>query len=216
MRIFRIASTIVLLSFVGATVGLIIAQEIAYASIHARSTVNAATVVAGSDGEAPSSELGVDSAREAVIAEEDVIPGDDPGTASEPENAAPEEQTTEVSSEAQVATVSCRVDVIYFHTTFRCQTCKHIEELARAAVEREFVQEMRDGKISWQAINMQEERKYVSLYDLTRPTLVLVRVVDGNTSEWSALHDTWSLLGSRSAFDAYVRDHVRSFLERCP
>lgn len=217
MKILRIVSTIALLSFVVATVGLLIAQEVAYVSIPRESTVETVPSLSGSDAEASSSEPAPNAQLgEIVVAEEEDGDQGSPGTASELADRGTVEQTADASSEAQVSTVSCRVDAIYFHTTFRCRTCKLIEELAQAVVETEFAEEISDGRLRWQAINMQRERDYVALYDLTRPTLVLVRDVDGETSEWTALHDTWNLLGAEIAFAAYVRDHVRSLLERCP
>jgi hypothetical protein len=53
-------------------------------------------------------------------------------------------------------------------------------------------------------------------YDLVKPTLVLIRSVDGEEAGWTALDETWSLIRYESRFAEYVESETRAFLEACP
>ena len=110
----------------------------------------------------------------------------------------------------------CVIDAIYFHNTVRCHTCRTIEETAKAVLEAEFSEEFTTGQMRWSTINMEQERQYVERYDLVKPTLILVRAVGEEQSDWVALDETWSLTRSEMRFADYVENEMRAFLEACP
>ncbi len=219
MKALRIATTIALLLFVGVTVGMLIAQEVAYLAHEGDQGTLSSTVPAdnpvdpsvdipltqtptpGEDREAET--LSNDDEMEEIMASED-------GTVIESDG----DEDDRLEGRA-IAAEPCQVTATYFHTTFRCRTCRQIEELAQAVVEN-LADEVREGRLAWRAINMQREREYIAQFELDRPTLILTRTVGEEIDEWTALQDTWTLLRSRVSFDAYVREHVESYLERCP
>jgi len=98
----------------------------------------------------------------------------------------------------------------YFHNTQRCVTCLRIEQAAKEAMETAFATELSDGRLVWSSLNMQqpENLHFVDEYDLPFPSVVLTQ---GN--EWVLLDQTWTLIRDREAFDAYVIDSAREFLE---
>lgn len=49
------------------------------------------------------------------------------------------------------------VEVYYFHFTVRCTTCKTIEAEARKNVEMLYSDQVKDGKISFTSLNLEEE-----------------------------------------------------------
>jgi len=129
----------------------------------------------------------------------------------------PDLSEVEISNEAEpLGETVCVIDAIYFHNTFRCATCLKIESEAKAIVEAEFAEELAAGKLRWSAINMEEQRAYISQYDLAMPSLVLVRGVGDEALEWIALDDAWGLIRSETRFSTYIGDSVRAFLEGCP
>ena len=48
------------------------------------------------------------------------------------------------------------VEVYYFHMTMRCTTCKAVEAEARKNVEMLYAGQVKDGKISFTALNLEE------------------------------------------------------------
>jgi hypothetical protein len=50
-----------------------------------------------------------------------------------------------------------RLDVYYFHRTSRCPTCLSIEENTRKLLESSFGSELKSGKLTFRAINLDEK-----------------------------------------------------------
>ena len=48
------------------------------------------------------------------------------------------------------------VEVYYFHMTLRCTTCKTVEAEARKNVEMLYADQVKNGKISFTALNLEE------------------------------------------------------------
>ena len=193
MKILKRSITVALLLFVGATFGLLIAQEV---------TLSASVSVA----EGPDVDT-TDAHDQDVAASssEDVRPETKPAV-----------EVESVDLDASEPEPTCVVNAIYFHNTLRCRTCRNIEETARAVVETEFADAIAAGRVRWSAINMERQQEYVDRFDLVKPTLVLVRSVDEAEDAWVALDETWSLIRYESRFAGYVEGETRSFLEACP
>jgi len=193
MKILKRSITVALLLFVGATVGLLIAQEI---------TLSASVPVTESQD--------VDKA--------DAHDQDPAASSSEDvrRETKPAVEIESVDLDASEPEPTCVVNAIYFHNTLRCRTCRNIEETARAVVEATFANAIAAGRVRWSAINMERQQEYVDRFDLVKPTLVLVRSVDEAEDAWVALDETWSLIRYESRFAGYVEGETRSFLEACP
>jgi hypothetical protein len=111
--------------------------------------------------------------------------------------------------------VSPKVVAYYFHTTFRCSSCKKIEAYSREAIESGFAKELKEGKLQWCVINVDERtnRHFIQDYQLFSKSLVLVKMKDGKQAEWKNLMKVWQLLGNKEDFLRYVQGEVRSYLE---
>ncbi|MBU0595146.1 hypothetical protein KJ567_00475 [Candidatus Bipolaricaulota bacterium] len=200
MKIAKLALTVALLLFVGATVSMLVAQEVSHPAVTKTEDVSLP------DGAAPEAHA---PAVETQAAPPDVASDDVPPTVAE--------VTAEPASIADATPASvCVVDAIYFHNTARCRTCKNIEATAKAVLEAAFAEELAEGRLRWSTINMEQERHYVEEYDLVKPTLILARSVDDEPQDWVALDEAWSLIGRDARFSAYVEDSTRAFLEGCP
>jgi hypothetical protein len=108
-----------------------------------------------------------------------------------------------------------RVVTYYFHTTFRCVSCRKIEAYSREAIERGFPHELREGKLEWKVINVEEDGNshFIDDYRLFTKSLILVRMKDGKQAEWKNLRKVWELLNNKEAFLRYVQEEVRTYLE---
>ncbi|MEE8594000.1 MAG: nitrophenyl compound nitroreductase subunit ArsF family protein, partial [Candidatus Bipolaricaulota bacterium] len=193
MKLAKSVLTILLLLFVGATVGTLIAQEVTRPNTQ--------------DAEIGESALPVE-ASETVNREPD--PGlDESVRVGEPEPSEIDASNgigeAEGSGESPVLAfpstdAPCAIEAIYFHNTNRCVTCLKIEGDAKAIVEAGFAEELAAGKLQWSAINMEDERAYVSQYDLVSPSLVLIRKVGDEVVDWTTLTETWALVRSATRF----------------
>lgn len=119
------------------------------------------------------------------------------------------------AKEGQLVTNSPKVIAFYFHTTFRCASCRKIEAYSQEAIENGFSKELKDGTLQWRVINVEESgnRHYIDDYRLFSKSLILVRLNDGKQKEWKNLLKVWELLGDKPAFVRYVQDEVRGYLE---
>lgn len=112
--------------------------------------------------------------------------------------------------------ISHKVVAYYFHTNYRCVTCRKIEALSRDAIKSGFSRELDDRRLQWELVNYEQPQNqhYIQAYRLFSNSLVVVNIKDGRQTEWKNLGRVWELLGSRDAFTKYVQDEVRAYLER--
>ena len=102
------------------------------------------------------------------------------------------------------------VAVYYFHGFARCVTCRKLEEYSHAAVTEGFSDEVRKGRMTFSAVNIEEPENahFVQDYGLSSKTLVIQKQRGGKNLEWRNLDRIWQLVGDREAFSAYVRGEI--------
>jgi hypothetical protein len=107
------------------------------------------------------------------------------------------------------------VRVYYFRTTTRCVSCKKIESFTGEAIKGAFAQEIQDGKMIWQVVNVQEpgNEHFIQDYKLATKSVVVVDLVNGGQVRWKNLPRIWELLNDQPVFVRYVQDEVRQYLE---
>lgn len=105
------------------------------------------------------------------------------------------------------------IQVVYFHTNFRCQTCTAIEVQSGRAVEQAFARELESGRLTWATCNLDKagNEHFEKDFELTSASLVLT---DGRGPQgrWKVLEKTWDLVGDSAAFSDYVLGETRAFL----
>jgi hypothetical protein len=106
--------------------------------------------------------------------------------------------------------------VYYFHGTKRCHTCRTIEALTREAVESAYSSELAAGAVELRTVNVDEPENehFVSDYELSMRSVVLVEVVDGVEKRWQRLDEVWQLVDDRDAFVDYIIDNADGFVRR--
>jgi len=102
----------------------------------------------------------------------------------------------------------------YFHRTVRCPTCIAIEANAAKIIETNFQQQLADGSLTWLPFNLDDTggEEYEKEFDLSFSTLVLAKRKDGNHTEYKKLEKVWQLIHDPEAFNAYIKDEIRLFL----
>jgi hypothetical protein len=120
------------------------------------------------------------------------------------------------SADPTSVTESKKVIAYYFHTTYRCPTCRRIEAYSKEAIDFGFAQELKDGRLEWRLINVElpQNQHFAQDYKLFTKSLVLVRMKDGKQVEWTNLSRVWELTGEHAAFLRYVQQEIRAYLEK--
>ena len=69
------------------------------------------------------------------------------------------------------------VEVYYFHFTRRCETCMAVENESRKSVEELYYKAMEEGRITFKALNLEEEegKQIASKLNISVQTLLIVR-----------------------------------------
>ena len=106
-----------------------------------------------------------------------------------------------------------RVDVVYFHRTQQCYSCRYAEEGTRHTVETYFADELASGKLTFQSLDVQdsENAAIVQKYGAYGSQLFINTVKDG-TDHIGQVTDIWLVIGKDEAFVEVVKDRIEKSL----
>ncbi|MFC1735552.1 nitrophenyl compound nitroreductase subunit ArsF family protein [Candidatus Hydrogenedentota bacterium] len=126
-----------------------------------------------------------------------------------------EDATTGGKSTVPTQAPSRSVVAYYFHGDYRCKTCVNLEGYAREALETNFADELKDGRLEWRVVNTDEveNEHFVTEYQLVTKSVVLVALEDGTEVEWRNLGNIWELVGEKPAYLEYIRTNTHEFLK---
>lgn len=82
------------------------------------------------------------------------------------------------SQQKDQATVSTgTIEVYYFHYTRRCATCQAVENVTKEALESNYAKELKDGKIVFTSVNLDEKssEEIAAKFQVAIQTLLIVR-----------------------------------------
>lgn len=187
--------TVVILSFVAVAVAYLVVKEVRQAKAPevAREEVSDPAPVATGEQKLETGGTATAAAPEAVNVADDV--------------ASNEEITPPVPDR--------KVIVTYYYTSRRCASCLKIEAFSREAVETGFSKELKDGKVVWGLVNVDEaaNNHYIDDYQLYAKSVIVADVRDGEEVRWKNLTRVWQLTNDKNAFIKYIQDEVRNYLE---
>jgi len=85
-----------------------------------------------------------------------------------------------------------KVELLYFHPRFRCVSCNEVEKFAREATKSEFAKEMKDGKLVFKSLEIDDpkNKKLVQELGVTGSSLYLI-VSGGGKSEHREIKSVW-------------------------
>ena len=111
-----------------------------------------------------------------------------------------------------------QVKAYYLHYTRRCPTCLRIEKLAEETLVLDFPDAFERGELTFEAINVEEpENAHLATdFGIVTSSLVLVDMQAGQRRDWVLLDKVWKLVHDDVAFQAYVAEHARHYLEPAP
>ena len=107
-----------------------------------------------------------------------------------------------------------RMVVYYFHTTFRCVSCRNIEQYTKEALEKFFVDDIAEGKIDFRIVNIEEpqNKHFVQDYQLYTKSIVLSKVSDGKEVKFKNLDKVWNVLKNKKQFYEYIKNETNNFI----
>ncbi|MFH1142999.1 MAG: nitrophenyl compound nitroreductase subunit ArsF family protein [Candidatus Eisenbacteria bacterium] len=107
------------------------------------------------------------------------------------------------------------VTAYYFHRTFRCETCLHMEQVIHDLLLDRFSKDLKRGRIRWQALDYEQEAN-ASLYAGYGldggPAFVLSRRVGQREIEWREVGKIWGWSASPDEMDEYVAAQITQSL----
>ncbi len=115
----------------------------------------------------------------------------------------------------EVKSQNSKLIAYYFHGTFRCTTCRTIEQYSHDAIQTYFAKELGDRRLEFRPVNVEEpgNKHFIQDYQLVTRSLVLSLVSDGKETKWKNLPDVWKLVRDKDKFFQYVKDEVEKFLK---
>lgn len=107
-----------------------------------------------------------------------------------------------------------KVIVYYFYTSYRCPTCKKIEEYTKGAVESSFANEIKAGKVEFMAINTDEKGNghYLKDYQLYSKSVVISLMKGGKEQKYKNLPKIWQHIGNQGKFYEYIQAETDEYL----
>ena len=118
------------------------------------------------------------------------------------------------AKKAPAAQLKSFIAAYYFHGNFRCPTCRKMEQYSREAIEKYFGEQLKNGVVVFQTINIDEpeNQHFVQDYQLVTKSLVLVKYENGKQTAWKNLPAIWQNVGDQTAFFQYIKKEVAAYL----
>ena len=107
------------------------------------------------------------------------------------------------------------ITAYYFHGTFRCPTCRKLEQYSKEAIEANFKDALTSGKLTFKVVNIEGKgnEHYVNDYQLYTKSLVLSLTKGGKEIRSKNLDKIWEYVGNKQRFQDYVRMEVAAFMK---
>ncbi|MCX7725990.1 MAG: nitrophenyl compound nitroreductase subunit ArsF family protein [Chitinispirillaceae bacterium] len=106
------------------------------------------------------------------------------------------------------------ITVYLFHGTYRCRSCRLMEEITIEAINENFAKEKEEKSLIFEDINVEEPKNnhFINDYKLTSISIIISKKSDGKEKEWKNLNQVWMLLGDRTKFKDYIVKEIKSYL----
>lgn len=103
----------------------------------------------------------------------------------------------------------------YFHGDMRCPTCHKLEQYSKEAIETNFKDALRSGKLEYKIVNVEDKgnEHFASDYQLYTKSLILSLVKDGKEIKWKNMDKIWEYVGNKNRFIDYVKSGVADLLK---
>lgn len=119
------------------------------------------------------------------------------------------------AAHAAEAAKPAHVVAYYFHGAMRCPTCHKLEQYSKEAIDSNFKDALRSGKLEFKEVNIENSgnEHYANDYQLYTKSLILSLVKDGKEVKWKNLDKIWERVRNKEGFIDYVKSEVADFLK---
>lgn len=118
----------------------------------------------------------------------------------------------EAAGQTEVASVE-KIEIVDFHSNRRCFSCQTIEQFAQATLVEFFSEEMQEGKITFQSINVEEagNEEIVQQYQ-ARGSSLFINVIRNGENNISEETKVWQLVRDEEAYKKYFQEKIANLL----
>lgn len=108
-----------------------------------------------------------------------------------------------------------KIIVYYFHGNARCPTCYKLENFAKSEVETDFAEAIKNGKLEWKTINVEEKgnEHFADDYKLYTKSVIVSTAKDGKELSWKNLDKIWQLVQDEKTYRDYIAKEVKACFE---
>ena len=109
-----------------------------------------------------------------------------------------------------------KIEVIDFHGTHRCVTCKTIESSAKYTVETYFADELQNGTVIFKAINVDDDKNYAMAekFKATGTALFLNVIKDGKETHIDLTDFGFSKWRDQETFSKELKTKIENELKK--
>jgi len=109
-----------------------------------------------------------------------------------------------------------KIEVIDFHSTHRCFTCNAIEENTKYTLDTYFSKEMKEGKITFQIINVDEEinNKIAEKFEASGTSLFINTIKNGTEKQTNITNFAFSKGKNKDAFSTELKSKLEKELKK--
>lgn len=116
-------------------------------------------------------------------------------------------------NENQIKKPAEKVQVFLFHSTNRCSSCITAGKYASEAMEQNFSEELKSGKIEFREINVDlpENKEVANKFKASGTSLFINPIIDGqdNIEEEAG---AWRLLSDKQGFIDYLSNKIKTLI----
>lgn len=108
-----------------------------------------------------------------------------------------------------------KIEVIDFHSTHRCMTCKAIEANTKFTLDTYFSEDIKDGKITFQVINIDEKEneKLAEKFEASGTALFLNVIKDGEEKHIDLTEFAFMEGNDQDIFSKELKDKIENELK---
>jgi glutaredoxin len=109
-----------------------------------------------------------------------------------------------------------RIEVLNFHSTHRCVKCKAIEKNTKETLNTAFANELKEGIISWQVVNVDKKENYeiAEKFEATGTSMFLNVVINGKEERIDITRFAFSNAKNPSQFATILKSKIEDQLKK--
>ena len=108
-----------------------------------------------------------------------------------------------------------KIEVLDFHSTHRCMTCNAIEANTKYTLDTYFSKELKDKKITFQTINVDEKKneKIAEKFEASGTSLILNVIKNGKEKQINLTDFAFMNGNDQDAFSKELKDKINTELK---